>query len=89
LRRVKWKVPTGEQAALTGCQAVDRDVKKPLEVVGNRFMDFCDGFAQHFRLRPRDVLTQSEYYLEWLDASAQGESVLSGTTSIHCSVGPM
>ena len=34
--------------------------------MGQRFLDFCDGFADHFRLRTRDVLTQSKQYLSGL-----------------------
>jgi SRSO17 transposase len=34
--------------------------------VGIRFVDFCNGFAHHFRLRTRDVLTQSKQYLSGL-----------------------
>ena len=29
-------------------------------------MDFCNGFGHHFRLRTRDVLTQSKQYLSGL-----------------------
>jgi SRSO17 transposase len=34
--------------------------------VGQRFLDFCDGFADHFRLRTCDVLRQSKQYLSGL-----------------------
>jgi len=34
--------------------------------VGQRFVEFCDAFAHHFRLRTRDVLTQSKQYLSGL-----------------------
>lgn len=34
--------------------------------MGQRFLSFCDGFGEHFRLRTRDVLTQSQQYLSGL-----------------------
>ena len=34
--------------------------------MGQRFLDFCDGFADHFRLRTCDVLRQSKQYLSGL-----------------------
>jgi SRSO17 transposase len=34
--------------------------------VGQRFLEFCDGFADHFRLRTSDVLRQSKQYLSGL-----------------------
>jgi SRSO17 transposase len=34
--------------------------------MGRRFAEFCEGFADHFRLRTRDVLTQSKQYLSGL-----------------------
>jgi SRSO17 transposase len=34
--------------------------------VGQRFLEFCDGFASHFRLRTRDVATTATQYLSGL-----------------------
>ncbi len=34
--------------------------------MGNRFARFCDGFAEHFRLRTRNVFAQSKNYLSGL-----------------------
>jgi SRSO17 transposase len=34
--------------------------------MGKRFVEFCDGFADHFRVRTRDVFTQSKQYLSGL-----------------------
>jgi SRSO17 transposase len=34
--------------------------------VGQRFLEFCDGFASHFQLRTRDVATTATQYLSGL-----------------------
>jgi hypothetical protein len=51
--------------ASTQCKRIDFQQSPPASV-GQRFLELCDGFPSHFRLRTRDVAATGPRYLSSL-----------------------